>query len=446
MIILICVLAWWLGLYLLQRDPANRRLRLAGLGLASYGAALAVASQRVTDPWSVWLDALLLLPVLLWTGALIELLPAAATERTRLRRLWLYGQIPLAFVWLGVRLGGSSAVEPVKWAILVVLFAPMAAALLGVERAVLVPQTGRAVGVLMVAVLFFGLSVAAFLLPFNLLPPQWTLAGIGVDLLLMGVAITWLDAFDQGEGWRLDALRSLAAATLVACLLGGPVLITMLAATGWTTPMRLLLIAVLGLAVALQTLGDPVQGVLDRLVFAAQPRLRAERAHLRTAGSELPKNEASSPLDGLDEEEFARLTRRALSHFGDLPKLTASPLIYLPLIDARLREQGADDSSLDRAAVLKTLLAEAIDRLKPPGDEAFDSSDAWRHYNALYFPYVVGLRPYARRAEHADLDPAAQAALEWFRTQVPERTLYNWQNAAARLVAQHLRELERESA
>jgi hypothetical protein len=31
-------------------------------------------------------------------------------------------------------------------------------------------------------------------------------------------------------------------------------------------------------------------------------------------------------------------------------------------------------------------------------------------------------------------------ALEWFRQEVPERTLYNWQNKAAELIAQSLRE------
>jgi transposase len=53
---------------------------------------------------------------------------------------------------------------------------------------------------------------------------------------------------------------------------------------------------------------------------------------------------------------------------------------------------------------------------------------------------VAGLKPYSRRADHDTLDDSAQAALDWFRTSVPERTLYNWQTAAARLVAQHLRE------
>ena len=32
--------AWWLGLYLLARDPRKPTLRRAGLGLLAYGLAL----------------------------------------------------------------------------------------------------------------------------------------------------------------------------------------------------------------------------------------------------------------------------------------------------------------------------------------------------------------------------------------------------------------------
>lgn len=92
---------------------------------------------------------------------------------------------------------------------------------------------------------------------------------------------------------------------------------------------------------------------------------------------------------------------------------------------------------------MKQLLTESITRLKPPNKGDFGSSEEWRYYNALYFPYVAGLKPYSRRAEYNGLDPAEQEALDWFRTYVPERTLYNWQNAAARLVAQDLRERQR---
>ncbi|MCX6049418.1 MAG: hypothetical protein NT075_30325, partial [Chloroflexi bacterium] len=154
----------------------------------------------------------------------------------------------------------------------------------------------------------------------------------------------------------------------------------------------------------------------------------------------LPKIDETINVSSWDETEFVRLTRRALSHYGDLPHLAASPLTRLPLIDMRLATHPDAASTLQRATELKRLLQEAILQLKPTGDAAFNSSEAWRHYNALYFPYVVGLKPYSRRVEYTNLDPASQQALDWLRAQVPERTLHNWQNAAAKLVAQYLKE------
>ena len=62
------------------------------------------------------------------------------------------------------------------------------------------------------------------------------------------------------------------------------------------------------------------------------------------------------------------------------------------------------------------------------------------------FPYAIGLKPYSRRAEYEKLSPTDREALDWFRTYAPERTLYNWQNAAAQLVAQDLRERQQENA
>ena len=116
---------------------------------------------------------------------------------------------------------------------------------------------------------------------------------------------------------------------------------------------------------------------------------------MRAAASALPRAAERPDLAALDEAEFAHLTRRALSHFGDLPRLAASPLTGLPLIDERLAVRGAGDDALERAAELKGLLAESIARLKPRAGGDFGTSDEWRHYNALYFPYVAGLKPYA---------------------------------------------------
>jgi hypothetical protein len=52
---------------------------------------------------------------------------------------------------------------------------------------------------------------------------------------------------------------------------------------------------------------------------------------------------------------------------------------------------------------------------------------------------VLGLKPYARRSDYDSLDETSRAALDWFQASVPERTLHNWQDAAAKLIAEDLR-------
>ncbi len=185
-------------------------------------------------------------------------------------------------------------------------------------------------------------------------------------------------------------------------------------------------------------LADPLAGLLDRLAFSRSPDLRADRAALRRTEAALPLRSAN-PLDGVDDDTFARLTRRALGHYGDLSKLVASPLTALPVIDERLAARGAPDQPLERANELKALLADRIARLKPRDGGDFGTTEQWRHYNSLYFPYVVGVRAYAQNATAAGLDPVARQAWQWFVTEVPQRSLHNWQNAAARLIAADLR-------
>lgn len=50
---------------------------------------------------------------------------------------------------------------------------------------------------------------------------------------------------------------------------------------------------------------------------------------------------------------------------------------------------------------------------------------------------MAGLRPYSRYQEK-ELASHEQAAMEWFQSFVPERTLHNWQNAGAKLIANDL--------
>src|SRR6202012_6244500 len=169
-------------------------------------------------------------------------------------------------------------------------------------------------------------------------------------------------------------------------------------------------------------LADPLAGMLDRMVFSRAPLLRADRETLRRTQSALPLRLAD-PLDDVDDDSFARLTRRALGHYGDLSKLVANPLTALPCIDERLAARGAPDQPLERANELKAVLADGIERLKPRDAGDFGTTEEWRYYNSLYFPYVVGVRAYAQNATASGLDPTARQAWQWFVTEVSHRSL-----------------------
>jgi len=290
--------------------------------------------------------------------------------------------------------------------------------------------------------LLYGVVFALLIVQQSML--TWWLVAISLIMVAVDSVIAQRKIVEMGESFWPDLVRNVLGALVVALIFALPIVIVIVAATGVSAAMISMLLTTTVLAMTTQIFTSPLQHLFDTFAFAGRTELQKSRATLRETADALARNDETKMLIGLDEQEFARFTRRALSHLGDLPKLAASPLIRLPAIDTHLQQQGVDNT-LARAAVLRDLLVESILHLKPDvgseSDIAFDSSDAWRHYNALYFPYVVGLKPYSRRAFHDNLDQPGQQALEWFRSQVPERTLYNWQNAAAKLVAQHLQEL-----
>ena len=102
----------------------------------------------------------------------------------------------------------------------------------------------------------------------------------------------------------------------------------------------------------------------DSIAFFAFPKRRQERADLRASADAVARVDESVDLIHLEPDEFARMTRKALSEMGNLPKLAASPLTQLPLVSARLNEQGIHPDTLARATTLKQLLTDSIHRLK----------------------------------------------------------------------------------
>jgi hypothetical protein len=264
---------------------------------------------------------------------------------------------------------------------------------------------------------------------------------LGCLYLVAGIAAAKRMSDESGEALLPDLVRSYDYAFLIAAVFGGQVALAMWAGPGATTAMVALLLGTITASIAIQVFLDRVQALLDRIAFANVPWLRQERASLREIENLLPRVNMTDPLT-IPEEEFSKLTRRALGHYGDLTKLATSPLTNLPEVHRRLLARGVEPSTLERARELKVLLAEAIERLKPMNGEALGTTDEWRFYNALYYPYILGMRPYSTTAVHGFDMPGHYDVLDWFRTYVPERTLYNWQNSAAALIAGHLREQE----
>jgi hypothetical protein len=387
--LLLFSLTIWLGLYLIGRNPAGSRLLFAAGGLLAFAAAVAVELLAAYAPeaaaLAAWSRPFFLSLLLFWPATIVFLLPEGAALRAR------FSARPYGAVIVGTTL-------------------------------------------------LFGLGLGLLLLEVTWLPRSWLLLALGTDLILLGLAAAILDAAEEGQALLPDLFRAFDFSFFAVLLFGGLVGLTIYFSTGVTLPMLLLLLATITAAVGFEIFSDPLARFFDRVALARFPRLRQARAELRTAAGALPRLDEGLDLAQLDEEEFIRLTRRALSHLGDLPRLAASPLTRLPLISARLAGREAHDDTLARTAELKMLLTESIARLKPEPDEAFGATDAWRHYNALYFPYVAGLKPYSRRASHNGLNPAQREALRWFQSDVPERTLHNWQNTAARLIAQQLRQ------
>ncbi|KUI02306.1 hypothetical protein [Mycobacterium sp. IS-3022] len=432
-------LSWWLGLYLLARDPRKPELVLAAIGLTSFAAVVALDAVRTTsgsDALSRIEIYLVAVPGVAWFAVLLELSRPRDTWRSRAGEIAFVAGVA-AVALTGAAMAGSvdGPVRLGHW----VMFAAISVSVLGAMiNAVLRRwQPGPVLGFVVIATLFFALGNAILVIPLGLVPSWVALASTGFDVALLGIAVAIGDAFDEGQALRADMLRSFAATAVVAVLFGGQALIG-LAVTGHDTALTVLLFTSLGISIAINVLADPLAGVLDRLAFSRSPALRADRAALRRTEAALPLR-STNPLDGIDDDTFARLTRRALGHYGDLSKLVASPLTALPIIDERLAARGAPDQPLERANELKALLADRIARLKPRDGGEFGTTEQWRYYNSLYFPYVVGVRAYAQNATPAGLDPVARRAWQWFVTEVPQRSLHNWQNAAARLIAADLR-------
>ena len=358
-------MSWWLGLYLLARDPrkpvlvlaAIRPHQLRGRGRARRRAGSAApAHADLLSRIEIYLVAV---PAVAWFAVLVELSRPSDSWRSRVGEMLL-----IAVVAVGALAGALMAGDvngPLRaghW----VMFAVISVSTLGAMIVAVLRrmQPGPVAGFVIVATLFFALSNAILIIPLGLVPSWLALASTGCDVAVLGLAVALWDAFDEGQALRADMLRSFAATGVVVVLFGGQALIGLAVigpdASGRTAVTRAD-VHQPGARHRDPCLLGPARRVLDRVAFWKSPVLRADRAALRSTEAALPLRR-TGPLDDVDDDAFARLTRRALGHYGDLSKLVASPLTALPEIDERLARRGVPDQPFERANELKALLAD----------------------------------------------------------------------------------------
>jgi len=424
-------LSAWLGLFLLARGT-HPRLRLIALGLLFYAIALIVNVPGISL-------ALRLFPPIFWVGAILNLDQRLIDNHPAMYKLWLWILTPVTILLGGFFLFDPSASTdfPYLWISLLLGLTPLIWTLILIRDYITFLQPKQITGILFTATIFFGLGEGFLLFPANWLPQEYMLPAIGIDLLFLGFCIAWFDAFDEGETFLPDMIRSFVLTFFITLIFAGQVGFIVAIQSGLTDGMKLLLTTTVFASIFIAVFGGSLQILLDGFAFSRNSSIRDERKRLITESNILSRKDAGIDLSKLNEDERSRLTRRALSHFGDLPRLASSPLTQLPVIESNLKSQNIPDTTLDRANILKSVLSESISKLKPQSRKDFDSTDEWRFYNSLFFLYVTGLRPYSRNQEQK-LAGTEREALEWFQSFVPERTLHNWQNAAARLIANDL--------
>jgi hypothetical protein len=163
-----------------------------------------------------------------------------------------------------------------------------------------------------------------------------------------------------------------------------------------------------------------------------------------------PSTTAESPLATC--KVFDDAVRRALTHLLDPTKLVTSPLLRLALVSKTIHDQQLEDTRLNRAAALKSILIALLTELRPQGQDGGPTSGAWRFYNCLYYPYVRGisrrraptvLRALVERREREGSPRTEQEQVIRWLLQVDEDTYYKWQRRGSDTIAAALRDQER---
>jgi len=163
---------------------------------------------------------------------------------------------------------------------------------------------------------------------------------------------------------------------------------------------------------------------LQQGLFSALERIMPEIEDIQRRRSMVHYvgDEALSNFNLVESGELREWVRDALKHYWGGPKLTTNPLMALEIVERATREQDGNPMK-----GLRTVLREAIERLRPEGERKM-MAPAWVLYNILDLKFLQGLKV---------REVAKRLAMS-------ESNLYRKQRVAIKAAAQMVAEMERE--
>lgn len=313
-----------------------------------------------------------------------------------------------------------------------------------------------------------GLYLALKFKYFSGMPDYPAFVAILLGLGLFGYAIAQYGMLVEGKLGKRDFAYSFCALLLMNLFYCVALILV-----GVKSPLTILVLV--GLVNLTHTLYDWGRSLLDRVFFSRNEQAARQAARdyatalasqpvatpeLQAVTSSEPAPLPATPdeLPGLTSDDKASVkafndtVRRAITSLKNPPQLIKSPLLSLKMVEKRLQQEGEEDNRLGRAAALKSLLTEMIEQLRPADGATYGTTEAWRSYNVLYFPYV---REISKKQAYAEAHRMAEQrrrngirepgelelALEWL-SDIDEDTFYKWQRRASDTLATILREEE----
>lgn len=182
--------------------------------------------------------------------------------------------------------------------------------------------------------------------------------------------------------------------------------------------------------ISLQTLAErATQALHDR---AQQQQVFTSLEALTPQVDWIQRLRAASRYDGtdiltsseqeLEQGDFAKWVKDALSHYWGGPKLSKSPLLRLQVV-----QQALDEHEGISVNALRSILRQGIEQVRPEGRRRFTTE--WLLYNILEMKFMEG-----RKVR----DVATRLAMS-------EADLYRKQRVAIEAVAQAIKEMEQEA-